>query len=304
MKGISLTIAAALLAALPLAGNAAPAAKPPAKPAPKPKAGSQLPAGTVESGVINVDQLSKLQNLTILVKGAGDDATKAVKMRTILPEGWTYEEGGRKKNSAELDPNAVWYTLVAKPPTASKETDFVYELRVRTFGLTERLDEFKDASGKPLAIKDKTPEGMLALYMNGMITEFAKAGYKSNTKTIKRTAYGVIPDDTDPTGKKMMLMGSRPEPMYYAPIRFTQPKTGETVYTFTGVVGQKLVSMRFLVAKDQNEYYESTIALILNNTWGLTMDQDAAWAQKMAEKIKAGEAAAQKNQKNKGGKPN
>jgi hypothetical protein len=93
----------------------------------------------------------------------------------------------------------------------------------------------------------------------------------------------------------MMLMGSRPAPMFYTPIRFKHPKTGETVYTFTGVVGQKLVSLRFVVAKDQEEFYESTIALILNNTWGLTMDQDAEWAQKMQQKIQAGEAAAKQN---------
>jgi hypothetical protein len=248
MKVLRLTITLCLLlAAVPLAGQAAPqTGKGGGKPGEK--VGDQpLPPHTSGSGVIDFKTLGSLQNLTILVKGPGDDATKAVKMRT-------------------------------------------------TFGLTERLDELKDAKGNAIKIpeKDKTREGMLALYMNGMVSEFNRAGYKSSTRAqnIKPVPYGVIPKEDG--SSELMLMGSRPAPMYYTPIRFTQPKTGETVYTFTGVVGEKLVSLRFLVAKDQQEYYENTIALILNNTWGLTMDQDAKWAREQFEKQKAAEAKAAK----------
>lgn len=266
-----------------------------------PAAEKQFPPGTHDSGVINVEQLNQLQGLTMMIKGENDTPAQAVKVRTILPGGWTYVENGRKKNSQELDPSIGWYTMIAKPPTTTNETDFVYELRVRANGLMDNLDSLKDASGKPIAIpaKDRNREGMLAIYMNSMISDVLKLGYRSQTKqqSIKPVNYGVIPKEDG--SAETMLMGSRPAPMPFTHIKFKHKENGSTIYTFSGVVGEKFLTLRFLVAKDQEEFYESTIALIVNNTWGLTIEQDDAWKKEMDQRVKAAEA-----QKNKSSKPN
>lgn len=256
-------------------------------------ASKNVPPGTVNQGIVDIDQLSKLQNLTIYVKD--------IVVRTILPPDWKYTEGGRKKGSSQLDPEIGWYTLTATPPTESKETDFVYELWVRSNDLLENLDNFKDPKGNPINIpaKDRNEKAIFALYLNGMISGLNKMKYKTQTRiqNIKPVPYGVIPaeDGSD----KMMLMGSRPEPMYFTPIKFKHSDNGSTLYTFSGVIGDKIVSMRFLVAKDQEEYYESTIALILNNTWGLTLEQNAQWAAEMQKKIEAGKTAQKSKPKSK-----
>jgi hypothetical protein len=56
------------------------------------------------------------------------------------------------------------------------------------------------------------------------------------------------------------------------------------------VIGEKVVSLRFLVAKDQSENYMGTIAYIVNNTWGLTLDQDSQWSAEMAKRVQEGKA--------------
>jgi hypothetical protein len=312
--------ALSLLLGLGLALPAVAAPQKTTKPAPKPaKPGKSkvqpakaapLPPGTVDSGVISIDQVSKLQNIRVIIKGPTDKSGQAVVVRTVLPDGWTYVENGRKKNSAELDPEIGVYTLLAKPPTKDAETDFAYELRVYPNNLTAGPFEFKDAKGNVIKVpeKDRNKEGMLRLYLDAMISEFIRAEYKTSTspRQMKPVAYGVVPDEDHPG--QMLLMGTRPEAMYFVPIAFTHPKTGETIFTFTGVIGDKIVALRFLVAKDQEENYRGTIAYIINNTWGLTLDQDSQWAQKMQEKIKAGEAAVKQQSGNKppskGGKTN
>jgi hypothetical protein len=291
MKGFNLILVLlALLGVMPLLGAAA-------KTTPK----ETVPAGTVESGLVTVDQLSKLQTLQFVIKGPNDDASKAVLVRTILPHDWTEEEKGTKKGTNELDPKAGVFTMLAKPPTTDNQTDFVYQLDVLTRNLTEGLDKLVDKKGQPiqLAAKDRTPEKMFTLYLNSMIGEMLKRKYKSTTRQaeIKLSAYGIIPEQK--TGK-IMLMGSRPAPMFFVPINFTHPETGETIYTFTGSVGEKIVSLRFFVAKDKYEDYASTISLIVNNTWGLTLAQEAEW-----KKEKAAQQAAAKKEaaKQKAAKP-
>jgi hypothetical protein len=293
----SIAVCGLLLGLLPALLGAAPAkppAKAPAKPAGKPHGKEDLPPGTVESGVISVEQLSKLQTLQFLIRGPKDNSSKAIVVRTILPEGWTEQESGTKKGTQELDPDVGLFTMLAKPPTTDKETDFVYELRVYTHNLTDF--DLKDSQGKPIAIpeKDRNEKGMFMLYLNSMISEMLHRKYKSNTKQaeIQLVPYGVIPDDK--TGK-MMMMGSRPAPMYFVPISFTHPDTGETVYTFTGSIGEKIISLRFLVAKDQEEFYSSTITMIVNNTWGLTFDQDSQWAKDRADQIAKSKAQTKQN---------
>ena len=285
-------LAMTLLSALVLTMSAAAPAKP-AKPSGATGKRETLPAGTVDSGVIDMGGLAGLQNLRFIVRGPKDKSAQAVIVRTVLPKGWTEEENGRKdKNSSELDPGVGVFTMLAKPPTADNETDFVYELRIYPNNLTEGPFEFKDDKGKTVTVpeKDRTQQGMFTLFLDSMISELIKGSYKCDTspQQIASMPYGIIPDDSG----KPMLMGTRPAPMYFVPLSFTNKDNGSTVYTFSGVVGDKIVALRFLVAKDQTDAYNSTIAYIVNNTWGLTLDQDSHWTAQMQQKIKENEAKA------------
>jgi hypothetical protein len=303
-----LLLSAAVVGALASAvGAAAPQPKPakPVSPKTAPAKPEPLPAGTVDSGVISFDMVTHLQNLAFTIRGPKDKSGQAVIVRTVLPDKWTEEENGRKKGSSELDPNIGVFTMLAKPPTTDNSTDFVYELRIYPNNLTEGPFEVKDDRGRTVKVpeKDRTQHGMFTLYLNSMISELIKQGFRceSSPSQIQSVQYGIIPDENG----KPMLMGTRPEPMYFVPLAFTNKENGSTIYSFSGVVGDKVVSLRFLVAKDQAENYKATIAYIVNNTWGLTLDQDSQWTAEMQKKISSAEdkeKAAEQKQPAKGGK--
>jgi hypothetical protein len=295
MKGIRvIAVGLLLLGTLPLLGAAA-------KTAPKAAPKDELPPNTVGSGVIRISELGDLQNLSFVVKAPNDDPKKdAVIVRTILPKGWTYEQVGIKKGTNELDPKLGSLTMLAKPPIKG-ETDFVYQLDIITKNLSQGLD-LKDKSGKPIVWpeKDKTPQKMFQLYLNWVIGDMLKRGYKSDTRQadVKPIPYGTVPDEK--TGK-LMMMGSRPAPMYFVPLSFTHKDKGDQVVMFVGSVGEKLVSMRFFVAKDQMEFYDSTVVMLVNNTWGLTVEQEEQWRVEYAERMQKLEKQAVKP---KAGRPN
>lgn len=72
-----------------------------------------------------------------------------------------------------------------------------------------------------------------------------------------------------------MAPPTRP-PTVFVPIFYEVPPAhnskskGSVLYTFTSVVNGKVWMLKFLVAKDQIDNYGALIALILNNSFGMT----------------------------------
>jgi hypothetical protein len=214
--------------------------------APAKSSGNSEPAGSAGSGAVTATQITKdLQFLLTEREG--------IVVNFVLPRGWELVE-------ESTDPKRNIYALISRAPVTKKgdPTDLLFELDIYKHGLLEDLP-----ADTP---QDQRDSGVqLWNFLNAQITMNLKAGAKCTTKpqNIEAKPYG--PPSRDPT----MFV-----PIFYdipAP-----PKTkgkGSTLFTFTSMVGDKVWMVKFLVAKDQVDNYGALIALVLNNSFGMTKEK-------------------------------
>lgn len=228
------------IAVLALLGSAGLASNSIAAPQGTGKGQDRVPIG---SGAVTATQMTKdLQFLLTERDG--------IVINFVLPRGWELVE-------ESTDPKRNIYALISRAPVVKKgdPTDLLFELDIYKQGLLENLP--------PDTPKEERDAGVqLWNFLNAQITMNLKAGAKCTTKpqNIEAKPYGSPPR----------------EPTMFVPIFYDvppPPKTkgkGSSLYTFTSMVGDKVWMVKFLVAKDQVDNYGALIALVLNNSFGMT----------------------------------
>lgn len=233
------------IAVLALFGGAVLASTAWAAPA-KSGGGSGEPSGSIGSGAVTATQVT--EDLQFLLT-----EREGIVVNFVLPRGWELVE-------ESTDPKRSIYALISRAPVTKKgdPTDLLFELDIYKHGL---LEDLPAATPK----EERDPGVQLWNFLNAQITMNLKAGAKCTTRPQNIAAKPYGPPSREPT----MFV-----PIFYdvpAP-----PKTkgkGSSLFTFTSMVGDKVWMVKFLVAKDQVDNYGALIALVLNNSFGMTKAQ-------------------------------
>jgi len=207
-----------------------------------------VPPGTVGEGLITLEQLTnELQFFRIEREG--------IYVHFVLPTGWELVEQGIDPTTGEVDPDIPYYGLLSRTPRNAPDepTDFIFELDIYNRGLLDDLPADTPA-------EERNPGVQMRHFVNEQLTIYLKGGLKCRTKRneVQAKAYGTTSPQRDPT--------------YFVPLAYDTP-TGAELYTFATFTGDKVWEVKFLVAKGQIDNYGALIALILDNTFGLTEEQ-------------------------------
>jgi hypothetical protein len=207
--------------------------------------GDDVPPGTKGSGVITLEQMTEdLQFFRIEQEG--------IFVHFVLPAGWELVEEGVDPATGEVDPDIPAYVLLSRSPihTADEPTDFIFELDIYHQGLTEDLPA-------DLPEEERNPGVQLWNFLNAQMSLYLKGGLTCRTarNEIEAKPYGTTSPQRQPT--------------FFVPLAYDTP-TGAELYTFTTFTGDKVWTLKFLVAEDQIDNYGALIALILDNSFGLT----------------------------------
>lgn len=233
---LNMTLLLALLAGLTAVAGAA---------ADTGKQKGDLPPGTVGSGAMNLEQLTKqLQFLSAQKEG--------IVVNFILPKGWELVEEGVDAKTGKVREDLNVYSLLSRRPVADPKdpTDFLFELDIFKHGLLEGAKA--DAkTGKMPTDADRFKD-----FLDTQMSINIKGGLKVTSKPADITPRAYGPDK------------GRPKTIF-VPV-FYQTPTGADLYTFTSVSGDKVWQVKFLVSKGQTENYGALIALMLDNTFGMT----------------------------------
>lgn len=208
------------------------------------------PPGSMGSGAITATQFTK--DLQILMT-----EWQGTVINFVLPRGWELVEAGLDSKTGKLRDDLKIYSLISRAPVAKKgdPTDLLFELDIFKQGLLEDLPADTPAD-------QRTEPAQFNGFLNAQITINIKAGARCVTKPqdIEAKPYG------PPTRPPTMFV-----PIFYeVPPPHNSKGKGSVLYTFTSVAGGKVWMLKFLVAKDQIDNYGALIALILNNSFGLT----------------------------------
>jgi hypothetical protein len=258
---------------------AQPKPKAAAKPAATSKPKDDRPAGTIGSGAMTMEQMkSGLQYLVAQKYG--------VSVNYVLPKTW---EVVTKELPGNGNTPGVFVTSSRKKMADPNEpTDFIYELSIYQPDITKGLDpkskEFNDKMGQ--AFKEFL-DSQLRYNIKGQNKVISRAGDISPKK------YGPKPDKNG--------MSTRPQTTF-VPIHYEVPPPkgkgdAAELYTFTGLTGGHIWQLKFLVNQDMNQVYEPLIALIVNNTFALTDQQQAALEKNTKAVEQKAAAAAKSNSK-------
>ncbi|MDQ3023627.1 MAG: hypothetical protein M3R04_04455 [bacterium] len=258
----------------------------PAKPAPKTVPKDDRPAGTVGSGAISYEQISSGLQFLIAQK-------HGIAVNYVLPKGWEVVE----KIIPGKDKTPGVFTTMSrrKMSDPSDPTDFIFELSVYepniTASIPKNLDKkaYDDAVGKRFR---EFLDAQLVVNIKGKNKVISRAG------DISPKAYGPRNDSGATT---------RP-PTTFVPIHYQVPPPkgkGEAaeLYTFTGLTGGHIWQLKFLVNQDQLKVYESLIAMIVNNTFALTTEEQKkleANTEALKQRAKTTPKAPAKSTKSKG----
>jgi len=209
------------------------------------------------SGIITLEQMQKqLQFFKVDREG--------IHVHFVLPIGWELVEEGVDPVTGELEESMPAYVLLSRSPVHNPEdpTDLIFELSIYRRGLTEDLPADVPA-------EERTPGRQLWNFLNEQLSINLKGGLTCRTKLrdIDAKPYGLSSPDREPT--------------WFVPLAYDTPE-GAELYTFTSFTGDTVWSMKFLVAEGQIENYGALIALVLDNTFGLT---DAQYKE-MTSKVK------------------
>ena len=197
------------------------------------------------SGVITLEQLQK--DLNTHHTGFG-----GIVVSFVLPKGWDPVEATvDPKTKLQYEEIGV-YSLVAASPTLEPEEppDMVFELDIFEKGL---LSDLPDSTPEA----ERNPVFQMQNFLNEQINFHIKGGLEFITpvRDIKPKKYGtsLVRDAT-----------------WFTHIKFEVPEGGGMLYTFTSLTGDIVWMVKFYVADGQTENYSALIALILNNTFGLS----------------------------------
>lgn len=208
------------------------------------------PTGSIGSGAITATQFTK--DLQILMT-----EWQGTVINFVLPRGWELVEAGMDPKTGKLRDDLKIYSLLSHAPVAKKgdATDLLFELDIFKQGLLEDLPADTPAD-------QRTEPAQFNGFLNTQITINIKAGARCVTKPQDIVAKPYGPPTRPPT----MFV-----PIFYeVPPAHNSKGKGSVLYTFTSVAGGKVWMLKFLVAKDQIDNYGALIALILNNSFGLT----------------------------------
>jgi hypothetical protein len=199
---------------------------------------------TNPSGVITLEQLTKeLQYLTAQKEG--------IVVNFILPKNWEVVEEGIDAKTGKVREDLNVYSLLSRRPVADPKdpTDFIFELDIYKHGLTEG-GQTNPKTGKP-----STPADQFKEFLDVQMGINIKGGLKVTSKPGE-----IVPHEYGPKNRPKTI---------FVPVFYETP-SGAMFYTFTSVAGDKIWQMKFLVSKDQTENYGALIALILDNSFGMT----------------------------------
>lgn len=232
----NIVVALALLAALP--ALAAPDKDK------KDQKDTGAPPGSVGAGAMTLEQITKeLQYLTAQKEG--------IVVNFILPKGWEVVEEGIDAKTGKVREDLNVYSLLSRRPVADPKdpTDFIFELDIYKHGLKEGAK----ADPKTGVVPSEADQFKEFLDVQMSVNIKGRLKVTSKPADIVPRAYG--PDN-------------RPKTIF-VPVFYETP-TGADLYTFTSVAGDKVWQMKFLVSKGQTENYGALIALMLDNTFGMT----------------------------------
>ena len=270
-----------------LGGNAIAAqpAKPkaaPKQPAATSKPKDDRPSGTVGSGAMTMQQMqSGLQYLVAQKYG--------ISVNYVLPKTWevvTKELPGKDKT-----PGVFVTSSRKKMADPNEPTDFIFELSIFEPDITKGLDpKAKDFDAKMGEAFKKFLDAQMSVNIKG------------KNKVISR-ASDIVPKKYGPKADEKG-MSTRP-PTTFVPIHYEVPPPkgkgdAAELYTFTGLTGGRIWQLKFLVNQEANQVYEPLIALMVNNTFALTNEQQAQLEKNTrAIEQKASDAAKSNSKSNK-----
>ncbi len=196
------------------------------------------------SGVITLEQLQK--DLKTHHTGFG-----GIVVSFVLPKGWEPIEATVNPKTLKQYEEIGIYSLVAAAPTEDENEppDMVFELDIFEKSLLADLPP-------ETPIEERQPVFQMWNFLNEQINFHIKGNLKLVTpiREIKPQPYGTSPER---------------EPTWFTHLKFEIPDGG-MLYTFTALSGDKVWMLKFYVEEGQTENYGALIALILNNTFGLT----------------------------------
>ncbi len=227
--------------------------------------GNDAPPGAIGSVVMTLEQLTKDIN-TYKIDKFGIHA------HFVLPKNWVLQEQGRDPKTNKVKEGLPIYVLTSTAPTEkpTDPTDMIFEVDIFDGGLTRDLP----AGTTDEARKEERAKRFWA-FLNTQMSLNIKSGNKMITKRpdIKALPYGFAIDEK--TGKRTVRPG-RPV-QYFVPIFYevAPPKgmanaKGAVLYTFSTFTGDTPWMIKILVSKEQREQYGGLIAIILDNSFGLT----------------------------------
>jgi hypothetical protein len=207
--------------------------------------GDDVPPGTTGSGIITLDQMTEdLQFFRI--------EQQDIYVHFVLPVGWELLEEGIDPATGEVDPDIPAYVLLSRAPvhTPDEATDFIFELDIYYQGLTEDLPEDTPED-------QRNPGVQLWDFLNSEISLYLRGGLTLRTarNQIEAKPYGTTSPQREPT--------------FFVPLAYDTP-SGAELYTFTTFTGDTVWELKFLVSEGQIDNYGALIALILDNSFGLT----------------------------------
>lgn len=200
------------------------------------------------SGVITLEQLQK--DLKTHHTGFG-----GIVVSFVLPKGWEPVEATVDPNTKKQYAEIGVYSLIAAAPTVDEDEapDMVFELDIFEKSLL---------AGLPPEVpeEERNPVFQMQNFLNEQINFHLKGGLDLVTKNrdIKPKQYGTSP-----------VRGAT----WFTHLKFEVPDGGGMLYTFTSLTDDKVWMVKFYVADGQTKNYSALIALILNNTFGLS-EQD------------------------------
>ena len=243
--------------------------------------GEQAPPGSVGSVVMTLEQLTK-EIATYKIDKFGIHA------HFVLPKNWSLEEQGKDPKTKKVKEGLPIYVLTSRAPT-EKPTDptpMIFEVDIYDGGLTRDMP----ANTTDEARREERAKRFWS-FLNTQMSLNIKSGNKLLTQRsdIEAKPYGVGQNEK---GQRVVRPG-RPV-QYFVPIFYeVKPPSnmanakGAVLYTFSTFTGDTPWMIKFLVSKEETEDFGGLIAIILDNSFGLT-DKD------YKALIKARDAAAAK----------
>lgn len=255
----------------------------PAKPQ-KPK--DDRPPGTVGSGAISYEQISAGLQYLIAAK-------HGIAVNYVLPKGWEVVE--KVIPGSGKSPGVFTTMSRRKMPDPSDPTDFIYELSIYEPNITASIPKnlSKEAYDKEVGKRFRE-------FLDAQLV----VNLKGQNKVIS-SASDIVPKQYGP--KNEAGVTTRP-PTTFVPIHYQVPppkgQKGDAaeLYTFTGLTGGHIWQLKFLVNQDAVPTYESLIAIMVNNTFALTAEQQKELEKNTAaikQRAKTTPKAPAKNSKSK-----